>query len=261
MKLTLNMLVVMAAVSAFAITKEEYAKLSDKEKQEAFLRSTGGMILGRGSFRGKIALVDVQKECPEKEWRTLAEELVGITSYNAVYTKGSAELSKVPALKLGEAALKESGANLAVVLTASAELPPMLVAPEARWAIVNVDALKKDLPDGKLRDVMFNARCRKEAMRAYSIVCGGSGSQYQGTIVNASTPEELDKLDETIPLDNILAYGKYLAKLGVTKRTMVTYRQAYRQGWAPAPTNDYQRECISRIEASKKKTAETPKKK
>lgn len=213
-------------------------------RTEARLKMTGGMIINRDSFKGLITIVDAQKECPEKELRALAKDLLAMTEYHVEYVRGSDELARKSVLQLGPAAIKETGANISVVVTSSDDLPPSLIAIEKRWAVVNVKALKGNLPKGKVGDVLFAARCRKETMRAFSVVCGGSGSQYQGTIVNAISPEDLDTLDETIPLDTIMAYNKYLARLGVTRRRMVTYRRAYIEGWAPAPTNDYQRACI-----------------
>ena len=226
-------------------------EMTAEQKQKEFLDYTGGFIQHRNGFQGRIAIVDAQGECPAKQLQALAKDLVSITEYNAQYVKGSAALAKLPPLEIGRAALKEADAKLAVVVVSQDNLPPSLIAIEDHWAVVNVKALKAGLPAGKLGEVMFAARCRKEAMRAYSVICGGSGSQYQGTIVNAIDPQDLDKLDETIPLDTILAYQKYLKRLGVTRSQLVTYRQAYVQGWAPAPTNDHQRACIEQAKGDR----------
>ena len=212
-----------------------------KARNEQKMRYTGGRVEKPGVAKGWVALVDLQNQCPENELVRAGKRMRGYSDCHTTYVKGSEALAKVAPLKLGEAALKETGANIAVILVASDELPPMMVAPEARWAIVNVNALKKNLPEGDLGKALFNGRCRKEAMRAFSIACGGSGSQYIGTVVNAATPEELDKLDEAIPLDNVLAYNNFLGKIGVKKRYVTTYRHACMEGWAPAPTNDYQK--------------------
>ena len=53
---------------------------------------------------------------------------------------------------------------------------------------------------------------------------------------------DLDKYpDEAIPVDVLGRTLRYLPEAGCNLRTMVPYRTACREGWAPAPTNDIQK--------------------
>ena len=45
-------------------------------------------------------------------------------------------------------------------------------------------------------------------------------------------------------------YAAYLGALGVVPAETATYRQACREGWAPAPTNDVQRAIWDRYRAA-----------
>ncbi|MCL2104224.1 MAG: hypothetical protein FWH21_04115, partial [Kiritimatiellaeota bacterium] len=55
-------------------------------------------------------------------------------------------------------------------------------------------------------------------------------------------PEDLDALKpQTIspePMNKIMAQA---AKLGISPGRMTSYRRAVEEGWAPAPTNDFQK--------------------
>ena len=55
-------------------------------------------------------------------------------------------------------------------------------------------------------------------------------------------PEDLDKiLNEGMAFDALGGIMNNLRTLGVTQPHKTTYRKACMEGWAPAPTNDYQK--------------------
>ena len=53
---------------------------------------------------------------------------------------------------------------------------------------------------------------------------------------------DLDAITESsLPVDVLSRFPEYMKSLGVTPARQVRYRDACQQGWAPQPTNDYQR--------------------
>ena len=135
-----------------------------------------------------------------------------------------------------------------VIVCDNADCPlTLMVAPDQNFATVNVSALAKD---GK-NDVFVKARAEKEMLRAFAYLCGGVGSQYNNPI--AGPVKRIDDLDEyqaeLPPVDVLQRTTKYLPKIGVGVSTMTTYASACREGWAPAPTNDYQKAIWDKVHA------------
>ena len=50
-------------------------------------------------------------------------------------------------------------------------------------------------------------------------------------------------------MDMVKRAEKYMEKCGVTPLRIATYRQACREGWAPAPTNDVQKAIWDKVHA------------
>lgn len=212
------------------------ARMAEKIRQ-----ATGGKIEKPGSLKGLIAVVDTGSGLSEAHLERSLATFRMQSEYNFRVLKSSAG---------DPASVKERvGANIAVVVVADGKAPPLLVAPEEGWAQVNVAKLRKGIPEGKLGDELYATRCRKEIVRAVSIVCGGFGTPYKGGVLCAATVEELDTSREEVPLDVIQLYRPYLKSFGVTPREVAYYRTAVTQGWAPAPTNDAQKAIWDKIHA------------
>ncbi|MBR5548305.1 MAG: hypothetical protein IKU71_01115 [Kiritimatiellae bacterium] len=130
--------------------------------------------------------------------------------------------------------------ELSLYIIDDPDMPMSLVAPEGRWAFVNVAPLAK----GRGEKVQFlEARVRKEIARVAGILFGGIGSNYRGNLMSLVTsPEDLDKRDsEKIPADVMMRSSGFLLGLGVRPFRHTTYRKACQEGWAPAPTNEVQK--------------------
>ena len=120
------------------------------------------------------------------------------------------------------------------------KLPMSLVAPEGRWAFVNVAPLAAGRGE---KPQFFNARVRKEIARVAGILFGGIGSGYRGNLMSfATSAADLDKRDsERIPADVVMRSSSFLLGIGVRPFRRTSYRRACQEGWAPAPTNDVQK--------------------
>ncbi len=137
------------------------------------------------------------------------------------------------------AALKDPAVAAVVVVGDSAGYPALLVAPESRWALVNVAALggPDTAPD------TLAERTIKEVWRAFGYLMGAAHSNFETCLMKpVLAPADLDALKVKCispePLNKILAHAQ---KLGIKPARMTTYRKAVEEGWAPAPTNDVQK--------------------
>ncbi len=138
-------------------------------------------------------------------------------------------------LKLTKEALSKEIAG-AVLLVDVKGWPALWVAPEASWAIVNVDALRD-----KADKEQLDRRVQQELWRAACYAMGAGDSKIEKCVMNTvAKPEDLDKL-------NIVPYPEYLGKmlqhaksLGVEASRTTTYRKALEEGWAPKPENEFQ---------------------
>ena len=75
-------------------------------------------------------------------------------------------------------------------------------------------------------------------------------SSYPGNMYGVTCAEELDSTDvDATIMDMVQRCGAWLAKIGVTPERQVMYLRACHEGWAPAPTNEYQKVIWDKIHA------------
>ena len=67
-----------------------------------------------------------------------------------------------------------------------------------------------------------------------------------------STLEELDGIGQYICPEPLPAIVSHLKQLGVKPIVTSTYRQAVREGWASAPTNEYQKAIWDKVHSAPK---------
>ena len=142
------------------LTPEERV-LRTEHMKETKLRIFGEDVVKPGSQKGKIVFVNAQGWLPEAEIESAVAMIRKCAKFNLAVQTGGGEK---PALDRAAGACAEYGANVALVV-ADATTPAMLVAPEDRWAVVNVQRLAEGFPPGAFHDRMFAARCRKEIVR------------------------------------------------------------------------------------------------
>lgn len=242
-------LVVAATVLTGAAGTNETAKSSrpSVEELEALrarnLERAGGMVVKPGSQAGKVAVLDTQAKVAREAFTNGIEELKYVTKMNFVYEK--------TAPGAPEELLKRCQANFAVILVDEPESPAVLIALEDRWAKVNVAKMDRGLKTEAAREKFLASRCSKEAFRVLAILCGGSASQFPGNVMDVSSLEDLDLAVPGLPIDRIDGMLRYLPKNGVTPEIRATYRKACRLGWAPPPTNEFQKIAWDRAHNAK----------
>ena len=229
-----------AVCAAFvALADDQVQKPKVDMSPEAQYKRTGGQLIKKGTFTGKVAFIDTQDAVPFEVAQRIAKLLADTVEINVVAEKS--------AKGKPEELLKASGATVAVVVVNDDSTPAMLLAPEDRWGVVNVAKLVADLPSDKAKDKFRPTRAGKEMVRAFSLLCGGGSSQFPGNMMNAPTLRQLDLTVDTIPMDMVGYYQEFLKPLGVTPREYTTYKRACREGWAPTPTNDVQKAIWEKV--------------
>lgn len=231
------MLIVVAALAVSTVAAEG-------KKINLVQRKTGGMILRPGVKQGSIAIFNAQKTVPSSEFagvtKTLVKQLHVDMPVKDIDVKGGPG-------ELGEW-FRKDGANYGVFVVDCDKCDTALsVFPEKKFAVVNVNALKAEGGVG----AFLKARTRKEVLRAILFVAGGASSQADGNLMSEiRTPRDLDKLvDDAIPVDVMIRVYSYLPRTGCENHAYVPYYQACKEGWAPQPTNDYQKAVWEKVHA------------
>ena len=235
-KSTFKLAVIMAAAVSVAAFAEEASPKGDAPKNagprsvhEIIHRETGGRLRTLYPRTKSVYYVNAQKRVGAKvveEAREKMEQVLRtpIGSTNGVFALQSPRIY---------------GA-LSLYVIDDESLPMSLVAPEGRWAFVNVAPLAQGRGE---KPAFLEARVKKEMARIGCLILGGISSTYRENLLGfVGSPEGLDKFtDDTLPVDGPLRCGRYLLSLGVKPYRDVTYKKACQEGWAPQPTNDVQK--------------------
>lgn len=209
------------------------------EMTEAQLARTGGEIIKRGTFTGKVSVVNQQTRLPVDDCEAMVAIMAEATQCNIALDEGE-------------------GATITLFLIDEPEAPIMLIAPEDRWGKLNMARLVEDLSGEKAKAKFFAPRARKMIIKSLSLLMGGGSSQFPGNIMNAATMHDLDYCTETVPMDMVGNYEIYLKSLGVTPKVMTTYKRACKEGWAPEPTNEYQKVIWEKVKAEQSESPSNP---
>lgn len=218
-------------------TPEQLARIRAENKAKAD-RASGGRIVKPGTMKGKILFINCQDTVPVTKVEEVASNLAKTLKMNIGVSRSDSS-----SLKGASETLRNSGANLGVIMTECGdETPLMLVAPECKWAIVNTSKLGRENKEERLQ---------REALRAFMFIAGGLCSQYPNNLTEPVT--SVEQLDDyavpQLPMDLTGRFKNYLPKLGVTPATIISYKKACMEGWAPAPTNEIQKAVWEQVHA------------
>lgn len=198
------------------------------------LERTGGRVRKENSGQGKFVYVNAQSLIEEPLLKIPAKQLGATFRLNISLAKGTVTtLADVPN------AIAACDAAAGIVLLENDDMPTMLVAPEARYAIVNVKALVKDNPPSNI----LMTRVQREMYRAFGFLCGAADAITEGCVMRpVSTLKDIDSLQSPMLSAefNDRIY-KHMLTWGIQPYVVATYRKACEEGWAPTPTNDVQK--------------------
>ena len=237
-KLVFAMAAVALAGASFGkevVSPEELAARK-AERQAEFDKRTGGRIVKPGTQQGEVVYANCQSRIP-KAW---IDESI---AYFSKETRFKISYRDKTTFNLANPKI-EGDATLFIVDDAS--LPAILVAPENRWAFVNVAPIANER-----RPAFFEARAKKELSRGFAYLCGAANSQYPQALTRGiARQSDLDKnVDFGLPVDVLQRFRGYMETLGVRPAQVTTYQKACREGWAPPPTNEFQKAVWERVHA------------
>ena len=224
------------AASTQPAPKERLNTLERKAKLEAVVNQrVGGFLEKPGTAKGSIVYVNCQQKAPKSWIDESIAYFCEVTKFKVNYAEGSFDI-KSP---------KFDG-EVAIFIIEDETLPPILVAPENKWALVNITPIAKEQ-----RPIFFEQRTKKELSRAFAYLCGATGSKYERSLTRGITNQaELDKnYDYELPMDIVQRFWDYMKPLGVVPAQRATYLKACEEGWAPAPTNDVQKAIWDKVHA------------
>ena len=229
-----------------AMTPEQRAEYQAKAKARA-LERTGGLVRDTSVQSGRMIVINSQDAVPNAEFAKPIANLAGFLRTKIDIVEGAA-----PAMPFDSAAyLAARNANAVVFLVATNGLPALVVAPEDRWAVVNV---------ARLGNENLSIRTQKELLRGFAFICGGAATSFRQTLVSPITsPADLDQvMGAQLPIDSLNAIAQYLPGIGVKPYREASYRRAVREGWAPPPTNDVQKAIWDKVKADKERGPTNP---
>ena len=213
---------------------------------------TGGWVRRPGTGRGKCVFVNTQKRVPAEPIAQAAANVSKMVRVDVECSEG-----KPVTVQTASMGVLLSGGQAAVFVVDDAALPALLVAPESRWAMVNVAPLMAD----KAPEAMVATRVMRECSRAFAQLLGSGNSSVPAgcTLRPVNSLRDLDALTADCfgpePIDRIV---EHMETLGITPYTATIYRTACQQGWAPSPTDDVQRVIWEKTRADKERGPTNP---
>ncbi|MBQ3343187.1 MAG: hypothetical protein IJG84_14905 [Kiritimatiellae bacterium] len=198
------------------------------------MRRYGGRLRKAGSAHGKVVFLNAQKRVARAGLQNALDVVEDRIHPVWEYVEAATANPFNPGPDL-----KKAGADVGVAIVDSEGVPSLLIAPEAGWAVVNVAALA-DGCDGET----LAKRVRVEVLRAFALVGGAAFMQQDPIVMRADimTPKDLDMIkEENFGIDVAYAMSRGLPKRGVTPWFETTYKKACQEGWAPPPTNEFQK--------------------
>ena len=216
--------------------KERLSTIERKAKLEAVVNQrVGGFIERPGTAKGSITYVNCQQKAPKAWINESIAYFSEVTKFKVNYAEGTFDI-KNPKVE----------GNVAIFIVEDDGLPTLLIAPESRWALVNIAPIAQEK-----RPVVFEQRTKKELSRAFAYLCGATGSKYERSLTRGiSSQAELDKNpDYELPMDVVQRFWDYMKPLGGVPVQRATYLKACQEGWAPQPTNDVQKAIWKKVHA------------
>ena len=212
---------------------------------------TGGTVRDVKSQKGRVAILNAQKQVDgasiAKRAETMADFLkvkIEAKDFEGKITLGDAD--RVYAAEKAEAC---------VFIVDDPGLPvPILNAPERKWALLNVAALTADKPD----KVTLKMRTLKEMWRAVGYMMSFNSPAPACVLKGAYSLAEIDKLAEMPASTSLPALWGNMSRIGINTWRWYPYFRALEEGWAPMPTNIYQRAAYERWQKYKGPDGKVP---
>lgn len=243
----MSFIVLVVCASGAALT--ENASDRSARKQRMYER-TGGTLRRPGS--GTIAFVNHQQRVPSSRLTEKIQQFA-LQLRVELTLDDSANPFRIDKVVSD---MESRKALVGIYLVEEATLPMSLVAPEAKWALINVAALAADAPTAD----RLEARVKKMIVRATAHLLGAGISRNQNSVMyHCSSLSELDELrDDNMLMDSLVNVLNSMNSFGFRFSTLASYRQACQEGWANKPTNDVQKVIWEEVMSEKERGPTNP---
>ena len=231
-----SLAIVAAGLSLVSVAAEKPEKPTSRPKipfRELIDRQQGGFIVDTRAQKGRLVVVNAQKAVDAEAVASSTKALVKDLRISVVHQTGTFDLKS--SARIGEAT---------VYVISDETLPSVLVAADDRWGFVNVAKLRAD------KEEFFRSRVQKAIVRVAGLVLGaGDSGQFPLCLTgHISGPEQLDQVPKAqLPMDVVQRIVRSMPNIGITQYKNTTYRKACEQGWAPQPTNEYQKAIWEKV--------------
>ena len=230
-------IIALAALSVASLVaedaKEPTAKKSNKEIMDHIaMKRYGGKIRQPNSERGEIVFVNSQNTVDASVLAKAIEKLERQFKY---------------IVKVSNKDVDASASRLVVRLEDLDRKERVLLAPESYWVSVNVKSLAADKPP----KAILADRFEKEVRRAFAFVCGGTcGTESGGICRIVNSLSDLDAIPGLdFALDVEARIVNNMNETEVKPYRIAKYSEAVQEGWAPAPTNEFQKAIWDSVRA------------
>jgi hypothetical protein len=211
-----------------------------------YLAKTGGRIMTpvQGAH---IVILNMQEKIQEEKLSSFISDLIRLSSFSVCLERAVGP--KVDEQIMTKLSVKKTAILIALIESKSMLQPALLVAPEARWAMINVTALAtKEASE----EILLN-RTEKEIWRAIGYLLGAGNSLAEACLMRpVHTSTDLDNLKCNMfspEVQNKIRIQAPLLNLQPSRTT--TYRKACEEGWAPTPTNSFQKAIWEEVKTKK----------
>ena len=202
-------------------------------------KRTGGMLRRPETAKGWCVIINAQTCVKNEEIIAAAKSIDRQLHIQVKTTKGESVSPET-----ARAELDKTGGQVGVIVVDVPSLPALLAAPEEAWALVNVSKLKDGSDSATLA-----TRTRREILRGFALAAGGiHAAQGDLLLQPVRKPSDIDKIKRE-------EYGVTLRKIfplafpyyGLTPWYETSYQKACQEGWAPAPTNEFQKAIWDKV--------------
>lgn len=205
--------------------KHQMTSSEAKARMElSMMKRFGGRIRQPNSEKGCVIFVNQQK-------------LVDVSVVDSVIAEWAKKYHVT--IKSSETDVNSGQGTIVIRIEDIDRKEPLILAPENFWASINVRSLAKDNPPAAI----LKNRVEKELKRAYAFVNGGTcGSEPGGLCGTVASLSDLDAIQAKLYTPDVeVRLLNNQASVGVEPYRVVKYIDACQEGWAPAPTNEYQK--------------------
>lgn len=213
--------------------KSDRNKLAMKAIAQMQMKRFRGRVRQPNSERGDVVYVNAQKLVDAKVLEKVVKRLTNRFHF---------------VIKISDTDVESSSERVVIRLEDLQRKESVIMAPEDFWVSVNVRSLMADNPPKAILENRFE----KEALRAFAFVCGGTCSTDQGglcTIVDKVTDLDTIAADKYSP-DVDVRIVNNMRSTGVRPYRVCKYSEAVQEGWAPQPTNEFQKAIWDKVHAA-----------